>query len=226
MPYVIDPKNMYYTYGGASTAGVLVKWFKDNFAPFTSLDGMTEETDFKILDKEASIIKPGSNGILILPYFMGERTPIWDANAKGTIFGLSLNHSREFIFRALLESAAYSLRHIIESSDIDLSVDAKCVITGGATNSKLWMEIFADVTGLPIVCTKGEAQAPLGDALMAGVATGLIKDYSVIYDWIKYDDPIYPNKKNHEIYNKYFKLYKDLYVSLKENMKELANINE
>ena len=226
MPYVIDPKNMYYTYGGASTAGVLAKWFKDNFAPFTSLNGMTEETDYKILDKEASIINPGSNGILILPYFMGERTPIWDANAKGTIFGLSLNHGREFVFRALLESVAYSLRHIIESSNIDLGVDAKCVITGGATNSKLWMEIFADVTGLPIVCTKGEAQAPLGDALVAGVATGLIKDYSVIHDWIKYDDSIYPNKKNHEIYNKYFKLYKDLYVSLKENMKELSNISK
>ncbi|MDD5014613.1 MAG: FGGY-family carbohydrate kinase, partial [Atribacterota bacterium] len=194
-------------------------------APFTSLDGRIEETNFKILDKEASIIKPGSDGLLILPYFMGERTPIWDANAKGTIFGLTLHHSRGFIFRALLESVAYSLRHIIESSDVDLCVDAKCVITGGVTNSKLWMEIFADVTGIPIVCTKRNVQAPLGDALVAGVATGLIKDYSVIYDWIKYDEPICPNKKNHEIYDKYFKRYKDLYISLKENMKELTNIN-
>jgi len=225
MPYVVDPKNMYYTYGGASTAGALIKWFKENFVPNTSLDGRVEETNFEILTKEARIIKPGSDGLLILPYFMGERTPIWDANAKGTIFGLTLHHGRGFVFRALLESVAYSLRHIIESSDINLSVDAKCVITGGATNSRLWMEIFADVTGFPIICTKGNVQAPLGDALVAGVATGLIKDYSVIYDWIKYDEPIYPNKKNHKIYDKYFKLYKYIYISLKENMKELASVN-
>jgi len=225
MPYVIEPKKMYYTYGGASTAGALTKWFKENFASYTFLDGKIEETDFEILTEEAGKIKPGSDGLIILPYFMGERTPIWDSKAKGTVFGLTLHHNRGHFFRALLESSAYSLRHIIECSDINLNDNSKCVITGGVTGSRLWMQIFADVTGMPIICTRGNVQAPLGDALVAGVATGLIKDYSVINDWTKHEEPIYPDEKKHAIYDEYFQIYKDLYLSLKGNMKRLADIS-
>jgi len=217
MPYIKDPKTKLYTYGGASTAGALPRWFRDNFA--------ARSTYFK-LDQEAEGIGPGSDGLLVLPYFMGERTPIWDTDARGTIMGLTLRHSRAHIYKAVLESVAYALRHIIETSGVQLEDGSECVIVGGATKSKLWKQIFADVTGLPIVCPRGSIEAPLGDALMAGVSTGVLKDYSVIKNWIDFDDRIMPDKERHNIYSEYFEQYKELYLSLSQNMKKLVETAE
>lgn len=217
MPYIIDPKEKLYTYGGASTAGALPKWFRDNFAVGSS---------YEELDMEASSISPGSDGLIMLPYFMGERTPIWDTNARGTIMGMTLYHTRAHVYRAVLESVAYALRHIIETSGVQLEENSECVIVGGATKSKLWKQIFADVTGLPIVCPRGSIEAPLGDALMAGVSTGVLKDYSIIRNWIEFDEKVIPNWENHRIYTEYFEQYKELYLNLSGNMKRLVETSE
>lgn len=225
MPYIFEPNSMYYTYGGASTAGALLKWYKNNFAKYTSdSHGTISKTTYDMLNKAAAEIGPGSDGLIILPYFMAERSPIWDVNAKGTIFGLTLHHQQAHVYRAFLESAAYALRHIIETSGIDTSKYSKCVITGGAAKSLLWKEIFADVTGVTVLSPKSSVQAPVGDALIAGVATGLIDDYSVIKEWIEWEEPVSPDRTNHSVYSQYFQEYKELYRSLKENMKRLESL--
>lgn len=225
MPYVIKSKEMYYTYGGASTAGALPKWFKDNFAKvIRNTNGLIEDSTYNQLNDGAEKVKPGSDGLIVLPYFMGERSPIWDPNARGVIFGLTLHHSKEHVYRAILESVAYSLRHIIETSKFDITEDSRCFLTGGVTNSKLWIQIFADVTGLPVVYSKDYIQAPVADALIAGIATGIFMDYSEINNWITLQETIYPDTKNHAIYSKYFVEYKKLYLSLKENMRSIAEL--
>ena len=148
MPYAKDPQNMLYTYGGASTAGALPKWFRENLTAF----GQSRVT-YDMLNEKAEQIEPGSNGLIVLPYFMGERSPIWDVDAKGTILGLTLHHTQAHLYRAFLESVAYSLRHIMETSQIEIGAETKCTMIGGATRSRLWRQIFADVTGVPIYCS-------------------------------------------------------------------------
>lgn len=219
MPYVISPKTMYYTYGGASTAGALPKWFRDNFTSFDA-PGVT----YDMLNKKAEEIAAGSDGLIVLPYFMGERSPIWDVDAKGAVIGLTLHHTQAHVYRAFLESVAYSLRHIMESSQIELGGEAKLILIGGATKSSLWKQIFADVTGVPILCSSKNVEAPLGDALIAGVGTKVLNDYSVITEWINFDQGITPNQEAHEIYNRYFKKYKDIYLSLKSDMADLTKL--
>ena len=142
MPYCIDPTHTSYTYGGASTAGALPRWFANQFMGNDS--GETyDELERMIHDQK---IGPGSDGIIALPYFMGERTPIWDEKATGVLFGLTLSHTKAHIYRAMMEAVAYSLCHIMESmTDSDLKIQ-KIILVGGGARSAIWKQIFADVT--------------------------------------------------------------------------------
>lgn len=95
-------------------------------------------------------IPSGSNGLVVLPYFMGERTPIWDQNATGVFFGMTLAHKKSHLYFALLESVAYSLRHIMESMEFSDEKIQRLVLVGGGSRSLIWKQVFANVTGLPV----------------------------------------------------------------------------
>jgi xylulokinase len=180
---------------------------------------------YKLLDQAVEDIPPGSEGLLLLPYFMGERSPIWDPDAKGTIIGLTLYHTRKHIYRAILEGVAYSLRHNIEAGlESGLELAEECIMVGGATRSPLWMKMFSDVTGYPIKTLAQNVEAPYGDALLAGVGTGVLDSYERIKDWVRFDRTIYPDKKAKKIYDQYFIEYKKAYKSLKDTMKRLGKI--
>lgn len=220
MPYCIDPAHLSYTYGGASTAGALPRWFALNFCGgdsgdiYNRLEQMIHEQN----------IGPGSDGLIALPYFMGERTPIWDEKASGVLFGLTLAHTKAHIYRAVLEAVAYSLLHIMESmTDSDMALE-KIILVGGGARSAVWKQIFADVTGLPILTPTTEIEAPLGDAFLAAVGTGYITDFSSIHSWVTMNPPIMPDRETHELYKKYFAIYKKLYPSLKDMMAERAKL--
>lgn len=221
MPYCINPAKMSYTYGGASTAGALPRWFMKEFMRDDSSEAY-REIETAIVNEH---IPAGSDGLVVLPYFMGERTPIWDENATGLIFGLSLKHTRKHVFRAILESASYSLRHIMESMESGTQVK-KIIMVGGGSKSALWNQIFADVTGIPVCTTLTSVEAPLGDAFMAGIATGLIGSYKEIQNWIKFNEPIIPSNQSHEVYSQYYQIYKELYPALKDKMMNMPQQNK
>lgn len=220
MPYVKDARRLTYSFGGSATAGALIKWFRDNFA---QLEKQEEENGGKnayaVLDKAAEAISPGSNGLILLPYFMGERSPLWDTHAKGTLIGLSLAHTKAHIYRAFLEAVAYSLRHSMESTNTDLG--EYILVAGGVAKSKLWRQIIADVTGYPIVCPLNDVEANLGDVILAGVGTGLLT-YEDVKDWQVLGDKVLPNKEAHAVYNEYYGLYQSIYTHLKEDMKRMS----
>lgn len=220
MPYCINPSSYSYTYGGSSTAGALPRWFAKQF-----MGNDSNETYAKLEEMiQLQEIEPGSDGLVILPYFMGERTPIWDEKATGVIFGMTLSHTKAHIYRALMEAVAYSLRHIMESmTDSDIHIE-KIILVGGGARSALWKQIFADVTGMPIVTPIQEIEAPLGDAFMAAVGSGFIHDYHKIHSWISMNPPIRPNQEAHIKYSEYYSLYKELYPNLKEMMSKRVDI--
>jgi len=172
------------------------------------------------LDKQAEKIPAGSEGLIVLPYFMGERSPVWDTYAKGVIFGLSLMHTKAHIYRAFLEAVAYSLRHTMESTGEDLG--AYILLAGGVTKSKLWKQIFADVTGYSIVCPINDVEANLGDVMLAGLGTGLLT-LDDVRSWQVLGDKIEPNPEMHEKYNEYYEMYHRIYNSLKGDMKAMSN---
>lgn len=219
MPYCISPKRKNYTYGGASTAGALPRWFMQTF-----LNDESPEAYRKIEDAIEKNVPAGAEGLMVLPYFMGERTPVWDENASGLIIGLSLMHTKEHIYRAVLESTAFSLCDIMASMTNTDKLN-RLILVGGGSKSSLWKKIFADVTGLPVYTPVNSVEAPLGDAFMAGLATGIVQDSDEIEKWVSYNPPVLPNDENHKKYTELFKVYKSLYPALKDPMRELRNIS-
>ena len=223
-PYLYKAKELSYNFGGAATAGAIVKWFRDTFAQeelaVQKSGGMDAYNQLNLL---AEKVPAGCEGLLVLPYFMGERAPLWDSDAKGVIFGLSLAHTKGHVYRAFLEAVAFSLRHAMESTGKNLG-EYIC-LAGGLMKSKLCRQIFADVTGYPVVCPKNDVEANMGDVILAGIGTGLLT-YEDVKKWQVFDEKIYPNPQNQRVYDKYYKLYRSIYTSLKDDMKELSTLRD
>ncbi len=222
-PYVAYDKEKIYTFGGSATSGGLIRWFRDQFGQVeTYLGGQVGVSPYKILDLEAEKVPPGSEGLVVLPYFMGERTPIWDPYARGLIIGLTLSHTRAHMFRALMEGAAYALRHNIETArETGIPLRPRMGIVDGGARSPLWRRIFADVTGFPLIYVAENPGTPLGDALLAGVGTKVLGGYEDIENWIGTVEEQNPDPEVTRIYDKYYRVYLRLYEQNKEIFKLL-----
>lgn len=224
--YTADSANTYITIPTTTTGGQLIRYLRDNFSHLEiQMEKLINISSYQLLDMEAESIKPGSEGLIVLPYLMGERTPIWDVHARGVVFGMSLCHTKAHLARAFMESVSYALydsfRLIKETGK---KINYPIVLNEGGARSKIWRRIITDVFNVPTVLVKRRTGAPYGDALLAGVSVGIFKDFSIAKLKTEYVDLMEPDSKNHELYMDYFRVYKSIYNHLKEDFKELATI--
>jgi xylulokinase len=224
--YTTDSLNTYIIVPTTTTGGQLIRYMRDNFYMAEKNMEINSGIDtYDLINKEAANIPAGSEGLVVLPFLMGERTPIWDVNARGAIFGLSLNHTRGHVIKAMMESVAYALYDSFKIiRDSGKKINSPIVLNEGGAKSNLWRSIITDVFNVPTVLVKRRTGAPYGDAILAGVATGIFKDFSVAKHWTEYINPMEPNAENHAIYQEYFKLYKNIYNHVKEDYQTLANL--
>ncbi len=209
-----------------TTGGQLIRYMRDNFYMREKAEEETTGTDtYDLINREAEKVPPGSEGLIVLPFLMGERTPIWDVYARGVVFGLSLHHTRGHVVRAMMESVAYALydsfRILKESGK---KIEPPIILNEGGARSRLWREIITDVFNVPTAMVKRRTGAPFGDAILAGVATGIFRDFSVAAEWAEYVEHMEPNPENHKNYMEYFNLYKKIYMHLKDDFLELAGL--
>lgn len=226
--YTTDSENTYITVPTTTTGGQSIRYLRDNFYLAEREAEKTGGVDsYDIINREAETAPPGCDGLLILPFLMGERTPIWDVRARGVIFGLSLNHTRGHVARAMMEAVAYALYdsfRIIRSSG--RAVAPPLVLNEGGAKSVLWRRIITDVFNVPTVLVERRNGAPYGDALLAGVATGAFPDFSIAKEKTRYIDPMEPDPARHAEYQEYFTLYKNLYEHVKGDYRELARLRD
>ncbi len=209
-------KSQYNLAAGMATTGSLTRWFRDELAA-----DLPEDTAYQTLFDEIKTVTPGANGLIVLPYFSGERTPINDPNARGLIIGLTLAHKRKHLFRALLEGVAYGICHNIETFQ-DIGAPVKRVVAvGGGTQSKTWLQIVSDVAGIEQIVPAQTIGASYGDAFLAGLAAGILNRESIT-DWVKGGEIIQPNPESQRVYQSYYHDYLDLYERNKEIMHNLA----
>lgn len=162
---------------GLATSGTLTHWFRDQLA--RDLD---PKNAFPALAEDASQSPPGANGLLMLPYFSGERTPIHDMDAKGAVFGLNLTHTRGDIYRALIEGIAHGTRHVTDTFAELGQSPARLLAVGGGTNNALWLQATSDITGINQIVCERTTGASFGDAFLAAHALGWV-DRSDILRW-------------------------------------------
>lgn len=215
-PYLFQ--NTYMVASGMSTAGMLCRWFRDQLSP----DLLKQEQDtgknaYEALKELIADIPAGSENLLVLPYFSGERTPINDPAAKGMFFGLTLSHTRAHMYQACLESVAYGIEQHFEGYR-ELGIEpTRLVVVGGGTKTEKWMQIVSDVTGKNL-SLGGIFGASFGDALLAAKAVGVVRDLN---GFISYHGEYQPDSSRHKKYKKYIKLYTKLYEDTKDIMHAL-----
>ena len=225
LPSVVP--NIYITGSGTAAAAALTRWFRDNFGQVEmEAQRLLGLNAYHMLSDEAERIPPGSEGLVVLPYFAGERTPLWDAEARGMILGLTLSHSRAHIYRALLEATAYSQRHNLDVMAANGVEVKKIVSVGGGTRSHVWTQIVSDVTGIPQELALSPYGSPYGDAYLAGYAAGIFSDFETLRNrWVKIVRRVEPNPALKPLYDRYYQIYRRLYEPTKDAMHELARLS-
>ncbi len=159
----------------------------------------------------------------MLPYFAGERTPLFDPQARGIICGLTLRHGRGHIYRALLEATAYGVRHILEVMRQAGGEITRLVAVGGGTKGGLWTQIVSDVIGLPQDIPEKTIGASYGDALLAALAAGLVQRDA---RWNPITTRIQPDTATQATYNEVYGVYRQLYPATLNQVHQLAALQE
>jgi xylulokinase len=185
--------------GGMATSGAVTAWLAE-------LTG----AGFETLTNEAAAIPPGAEGLLMLPYFAGERTPLFDPDARGVVAGLTLRHTRGHLYRAALEATAFGVRHNLEAMSGVGAPQSRLVAVGGGTTGGLWTQIVTDVIGRPQERPAYTVGAAYGDAFLAALATGKATPPD-IRTWNPIATVIEPAPPATEIYDERYAHYRELY---------------
>ena len=202
---------------GMSTAGTLIRWYRDQFVR-DILPGEPGQNIYAEMAGAAAGIPPGSNGLIVLPYFSGERTPINDPLAKGVIFGLNLQHTREHIYNACLEGIGYGIaQHFEIFHELKINT-AKVMAVGGGTRHEKWLQIVSDICNRPQQTVNVEIGAAYGDALLAGLGTGIYSSPEDLVAHIRLKNTIIPDEERHRNYRAYYRNYTELYRATKDIM--------
>jgi len=215
--YHIVPEH-YLLNGCMAASGSLVKWFTNDILRCTDPD------TFRLLDQEAEQVPAASDGLIVLPYFVGEKTPIFDPTARGVFFGLTLAHQRPAIFRAILESVIYGFRHHIDILAQSGLTPKHIYATNGGAKSKFWCQIAADILGNTIKSFPSHPGSALGVAFLAGKSCGIFQEWDEIHRFLQ-DYRIYqPDPYNQNIYNRSYRIYRELYERNKAGFSDLYHL--
>ena len=225
-PHVLRPRENLYVFGGAVTAGGAISWLRDAFCQAEVAQAQATGGDVHdILDAAASRLPPGGDGVLFLPYLMGERSPVWDADARGCFIGLALNHSRAHLYRAVLEGIAFALRHTIEAAARHSeALDPHLRVVGGLSRSDLCMQVIADVCDRPVVTPGSHAEAPMGVAMLAAFGVGLVDEAAVERGWARPLERARPDAQRALRYDALYAQYRAAYEALRPVFRDLRHL--
>lgn len=208
-----------------ASSGSAMKWFRDNFAP--DIVHAAEQLDlvaYDVLNKKAEQLPIGTDGLIINPHFQGLRTPFTDSKARAVVWGLSLSHKREHMYRALQESICYAIQHNLMVMAESGYQATELVACGGALKSPYWMQMHSDVTGLPITLTEVQDAVTLGSSIMAAAGSGYFESIQDAADQMVHTvEVIEPDMDRHEQYKFFVDAFIDTYPRIQELQHRMAD---
>lgn len=176
--------------------------------------------DYARVERDAAAVAPGSDGLVFLPYLAGERTPIWDDQARGVFFGLTERHTRAHLARATFEGVAFALRHIVDVLREQGGVVDELRVTGGQAKVRLWSRMKADILRVPVSIPAVTEGALLGEAVLAAAGAGRAPDVATAASsFMKEAARFEPDAANAERYDAAYRTYRELYPRLRDLMR-------
>lgn len=214
--------DMWVAGGAINNGGIIMRWLRDKVCHYSN--HRLEDIDidpYDLMTLKASKIPAGAEGLLLLPFFTGERAPYWNSELRGMFFGLSLNHSRSHMIRAGMEGICFSLNCVLSAlKDFGQVKDIR--VSGSFTKSPLWLQIMADIFGEHITLPQNSEGAAFGAAVLGFIASGEMKDISDIANLIKPKKVYKPQVENKEVYEELFDIYSSLYEKLQPDFARIT----
>ena len=219
--------SLYTPCGTMQAAGYSYSWYRDNLCePEIQAAKHAGTSAYKLLDRHLNISPPGANGLLYLPYILGERSPHWNHNARGAFIGIGISSAKSDFTRAVLEGVGFNLRIIMDILENYTNIDEITMIGGGAKGIG-WLQLLSDIwqkkLSVPMYI---EEATSLGAAVCGGVGAGIFKDFSVIQKFNPIQNQIIPNQNNADLYNHLFKSFKHAYQQLIPVYEDLAQLKK
>jgi gluconokinase len=214
-------ENFYVSGGPTNNGGVIFEWFAKQFGDFQNAFDMENCMDHLV--KEAAKIPAGSDGLLFLPYLLGERAPIWNANARGVYFGLHIKHEQPHFIRATIEGILYEIYSIGKILEEHRTIDSLSV-NGSYACTSFWAQMIADIFNKPVSTKSNSDSIGLGTFLLSATEMGIYKNIEEAAQNISLPEPYKPNKQHHATYMKYFTVFKKLSAKLADEFEAISTL--
>lgn len=207
--YILDDE--FFICGGATNNGTaLLNWYAEKFDP-TSSKNLIEFVE------EVSSIAAGADGLIALPFLLGERAPMYDPDARGVFFGVSMNHTRKHFQRALVEGICFELKSIVGAIEQSVGISKKIIVSGGFTHSTAWVQILCNVLGRQLVVSDSHDASALGAAAIG------FKSLNMTFKMDHANERIfYPDESLHELYEAQFEIFETVYLQLAPSFEKLS----
>ncbi|HEY8934821.1 MAG TPA: gluconokinase [Cyclobacteriaceae bacterium] len=220
--YVLS-ENCFVSGGPTNNGGVVFEWFAKQFGDFKN--PYETESTMENLIREASNVAVGSDGLLFLPYLLGERAPIWNANARGSYFGLNINHERKHFIRATVEGILYEIYSIGKTLEEHRSIK-QLSVNGSFGSIPFCTQIIADIFNKPVTISKNANSPSFGSFLLSATDIGKYKTLEEAAQTIELDDTFKPDQSDHQTYNRYFQIFQKLSVGLASEFEAIASLQQ
>jgi FGGY-family pentulose kinase len=217
-------EGLYTLEGGQTATGSIVNWYRQHFAGNEAAEAeRTGRNVYDVLDAKAAAVPPGSEGLICLDYWQGNRCPLKDARARGTMWGLTLSHGPGHLFRSIYEATAFGTRHILEDLVANGFRVERLFAGGGGAKSRLWLQIHADVLNMPLQLPRESEACALGSALVAAVHSGHYASLAeAAGQMVQMAGVVEPRTEHKRIYDYYYQKYLASYPALRGLMHDLA----
>ncbi len=228
IPYTTDARRVYSAVAVTMTGGQVLRYLRDVIgAPERAAAESLGVDAYDLLTRQASEAPAGSDGLLALPYFMGERVPLWDSEARAAYVGLSLHHGRGHLIRAMMEGVAYALRWALDVlREGQLEVREPLVLNEGGARSAVWRRIMTDVLEVRTTTLSRGGGAALGDAVLAGVAVGALPGFASARELCETRDVLEPEPDAVATYRDGLEVFKETYAALRGPVTSLSGVRD
>jgi gluconokinase len=213
--------NYYVSGGPTNNGGVVFEWFAKQFGDFKNAFDI--ESSMEELIQEAAKVATGSDGLLFLPYLLGERAPLWNANARGVYFGLNINHERKHLIRATIEGILYEVYSISKTLEEHRTINS-ITVNGSFASIPFCTQLIADIFNKPVSISKNTNSVSLGAFLLSATEMNIYKNLDEAAQTVILPDTYKPNRQNHSVYKKHFAIFENLSTKLSEEFSAIANL--
>lgn len=222
--YILTP-DLFVLGGAVNNGGIVLRWFRNNFGAQEIEEALANNLDpYILLCNKAVHVPVGSDGLVFLPYLLGERAPIWDADARGCFFGVHYSHTREHFLRALLEGVVFGVYSVCQVLEETTEPISDIYASGGFSRSEVWVQMLADIFNKKVHLTETPEGSAFGAAIMGMYALGIVERLEEADKMVHITRTFEPDAVKHERYMKNYAVFEALYPVLKDCFAQVVRL--